>query len=160
MKLVWTPEGAVQSVTLGDDVGASGPRKTIQVESLTGECEMQEDRLAFAEHPALRSGGNVAGDLTVVVTQSFADLDAASVFLLTEYGRIGQRGDLAWARAGTLFRFRRALLRHVEPVEINGVKIRQRYIWRIGAMEIEGGTPAADSADTTADATGQTTDQY
>lgn len=131
MKLTWQPTvGPI--VTLGDDTA----NRTIRVEEFGGIGAVQQDGLFRAALPFLNARGNVQGRFVASVTNVLDSQDLAAVFMATEYARIAQQGNLAWARASTIFTFASSVLEEVTMVEIMGVRIAVRYAWRVGSLTV------------------------
>lgn len=116
---------------LGDDLPASGSRRTIAINSIGGECVVQKEPLAGGDHPFLKPRGNISGVFVFTVTNTFADQDDANTFIAEEYARIGTQDDLVWARAATLFTFADAVLRGVSAVQLMGITVLVQYTFEI-----------------------------
>lgn len=126
--------------TLGDDAPASGARRTIQIVSMPGQCEIQVEPLAGGPNPFAKAQGNVQGSLVFRVTNTFTTIDLANQFIIAEYARIGVTADLIWSRATTLFTFASAILRSTQPVwgpqDSGGVKVVQEYNFFIRTVSL------------------------
>lgn len=119
------------SDVIGDDLPASGSRRTITVNSLGGAAVVQKEALAGGANPFLKTQGNVSGQLGFTVKNTFANVDAANEFIVGEYARLGDQGDLVWARgASDLFTFDDAVLSNI-TFQLFGVTVLVQYTFEV-----------------------------
>lgn len=123
------------SAVIGDDAPAAGERRTIQVLNLSGASLVQGTPLAGGAHPSVIARGNVSGQVSFAVNNTFASVDLANAFLPAEYARLNTQADLIWQRASDLFTFPNAVLSQI-GFALQGVKVTVQYTFTITSVTI------------------------
>jgi hypothetical protein len=134
MKIEWKKDGGA-FVTLGDDAAAS--RKTIVISEWGGQAVVQVEPLFRSTTPFAKGRGNVQGRFSFGATAIHATMDDAVAAFITEYGRLGETGELKITVGAKVVTYAGAVLQSVVRGGKEGV--RQEIVY---GFVIKGGTVA------------------
>lgn len=129
MKIEWKKSGDSSYVPLGDDTAAS--RHTIIIEQWGGQAQVQQEPLIRAANPFTETRQNVAGAFAFSSTKSHGSLDDAASAFITEYGRIGEKGELKITVTTTAVTYTNAILASVNRAQKEGVRLTIAYTFLI-----------------------------
>lgn len=105
MKAEWTPTGG-SLVTLGDDANQA----TILIGDFGGAAALQEEPLFRGPNRAQFARGNVGGRFTMTVIKTHASRAALLEYIVQEYGRLNQTGQLELTEGATSLALNDAIL--------------------------------------------------
>lgn len=117
-------------MTLGDDAA----KQTITLGAMGGQAAVQIAGLFRGTYAYREARGNVVGTVEFVAETGYASYAAALSGWKTEYGRIGQSGELVLTEGATTATFAGAKLRSVERAWQVGLRWAFRYSLVVGAV--------------------------